>query len=282
MSDATKSSRVEFERIEIGVLGNCRETLKGIAELAEDIKERGLLQPLVVWHKRMRREAHTLPDGREVWDRYILISGNRRHAAIARIRDEDKGAFETVPVTLFVGNEDDALFAQIAENLQREDLTQADLANAVYRMKQRGHTQADLAKRLSKSQGWVSRLLKVRENAPEGVLRAIGRGEYPMDVALMFIELDEARQVKALERYRSKRNESGKREATRDAKRGAGRTERPSLAHIRARTEALTGNGAKVEPRSPEHTVLAVLTWVLGSGDWPSWIRVPEPKRRTT
>ena len=67
MTESNKTSRVEFSRIEVGVLGNVRFKLRKIPELVEDIRQRGLLENLVVWHKRIKREAHTLPDGREVW-----------------------------------------------------------------------------------------------------------------------------------------------------------------------------------------------------------------------
>ena len=125
MSDPNKTSRVEFSRIEVGVLGNVRFKLRKIPELVEDIRQRGLLENLVVWHKRAKREPFKLPDGREVWDRYILIAGHRRHEAIRIIREEDPSAFDNVPVTLFEGNEIDARYAMLAENLGRDDLTPA-------------------------------------------------------------------------------------------------------------------------------------------------------------
>ncbi|MBL8680139.1 MAG: ParB N-terminal domain-containing protein [Myxococcales bacterium] len=271
---ATKASRVEFTRIEAGVLGNCRAQLKNITELAADIEERGLLQSLLVWHKRQKREPFVLPDGREVWDRYILIGGNRRHAAITLIRERDATAFETVPVTLLVGNEDDALFAQIAENLQREDLTAVDLAGAIFRLRQRGHTQATIAKRLSKSQTFVSRHLKLREHATEEVLRAVAKGEVPFETALAFTDLDEAKQLTALERFRRKKAEDGTRAASADAKQTTGKNTRPSVALIRSHATLL--DAVASAPTSPGRIAHAVLAWVLGQGPWPDELPKPD------
>ncbi|MBL8678269.1 MAG: ParB N-terminal domain-containing protein [Myxococcales bacterium] len=270
---ANKASRVEFSRIEVGVLGNCRSQLKNISELAADIEERGLLQSLLVWHKRMKREPHVLPDGREVWDRYILIGGNRRYAAISKIREQDASAFETVPATLLSGNEDDALFAQIAENLQREDLTAVDLANAVYKLKGRGHTQSAIAKRLSKSQSFVSRLLKFRENASDALQRAVAKEELPFDTALALSELDERQQVRALDRFLEKRITSGSRAANDDAKRTAGRVVRPTTVSLRAHLSLLPPPTAN--PQSPAEVAHAVLRWALGQGEWPSSLPAP-------
>ncbi len=277
----TKSSWVEFARIETDVLGNCRASMRGITELAADISERGLLQPLVVWHRRMKSSPFTLPDGREVWDRYILVAGNRRYAAIAKIREEDPKAFGTVRVTLFAGNESDALFAQIAENLQREDLTPLDLANAIHRMKQRGHGQQEIAKRLAKSQAWVSRLLRLRESASEDVLRAVGRGELPVDTALAIAELDEGAQKQALEKFLAETATNGKREATRNAKAATGRPTRPPLSELRERFGAF-GNGKPVtDPKSPPEIAHAVLGWVIGKGRWPASIPMPKPATKS-
>ncbi|MCC7537463.1 MAG: ParB/RepB/Spo0J family partition protein [Deltaproteobacteria bacterium] len=277
MTDAmNKQSRVEFDRIEVGVLGNCREKLTRIDELAADIRENGLLQPLLVWHKRMRREPHVLPDGREVWDRYILIAGNRRHAAIAKIRDDEPGAFEAVAVTLKTGNEDDALFAQIAENLQREDLTPVELANAVYKMRQRGHTQAAIAGKLSKSQGWVSRLLKLRERATSELLKAVGDGEVPLETALALCELDDKEQLKALARFREKRNATGSRDANRDARTNAGRPQRRTAAEVRSYTELLARSAPKASATDPRRVAHVVLLWLQGAEQWPGFLPRPE------
>lgn len=273
----TKSSRVEFDRIETGVLGNCRTTLDKIKELADDIRERGLMQNLVVWHKRMRRQAHVLPDGREVWDRYILIAGNRRHAAISLIREEDPEAFEKVPVTLFTGNEDDALFAQLAENLQREDLNIMDLANAVYSMRNRGHTQAQIAKRLAKSQAWVSRIIKLRTMLAEPVLHAVGRGDMPIDTALALAELAEREQVKALAKFMRKLESGDKAGASRDAKAGAGRPTRISMKVMRSRLDWISESKERANKTLTAKLTLAerLLAWAAGTGEWPDDLPVP-------
>jgi len=273
----TKTSRVEFTRIETGILGNCRTKLEKIDELADDIKNRGLIQNLVVWHKRMRREPHVLPDGREVWDRYILVAGNRRYAAVLKIREEDPTAFEKVSVTLLVGNEDDALFAQLAENLQREDLNILDLANAIYAMRNRGHTQATIAKRLSKSQAWVSRIIKLRTSLAEPVLKAVGRGDMPIDTALALCDLDEKAQLKALARFMKKLEAGDKSGASRDAKEGAGRPARVPMKVMRSRLDFLAERreGASVAMSATITLAEKILAWAAGTGEWPDELPAP-------
>lgn len=279
MTESNKTSRVEFSRIEVGVLGNVRFKLRKIPELVEDIRQRGLLENLVVWHKRIKREAHVLPDGREVWDRYILIAGHRRHEAIRILREEDPTAFDAVPVTLFMGNEDDAKFAMLAENLGRDDLTPAEIAEAVYQMKLRGHAQAEIAKRLSKSQAWVSRLLKFRENACETLRKAVGDDAIPFDLALTLCELDERAQERALARYVASKATEGKGTASRNAKREAGAVVRPSSKALGLEYDFLVLARKNASERQKPMLSLAerVLAYALGRGPWPEDLPRPDP-----
>ncbi len=278
MTESNKTSRVEFSRIEVGVLGNVRFKLRKIPELVEDIKQRGLLENLVVWHKRMKREPFKLPDGRETWDRYILIAGHRRHEAIRLIREEDPAAFDSVPVTLFQGNEDDAKFAMLAENLGRDDLTAAEVAEAVYQMKLRGHNQSEIAKRLAKSQAWVSRLLKFRENACEQLRRAVADDHVPFDLALTLCELDERAQERALARYLETKSKAGKGAASRDAKKDAGAIVRPSSKALGREYDFLVLARKNASERQKPMLSLAerVLAYALGRGPWPDELPRPD------
>lgn len=278
MTESNKSSRVEFTRIEVGVIPNARRELRNIRELAADIKERGLLAPLLVWHKRLKREPYELPDGRTVWDRYVLLGGHRRHAAITLIREEDPAAFDTLPVVLFAGNEDDATFAGIADNLSREDLTIVDLAHAVHALKLRGHTQAVIAKRLSKSQAYISRLLKLRENLAPAVLEAVASGEMPVDTALALAELDERAQLRALERFKNKLANGDKQGASRDAKADAGRSARVPVKTLRSHRDFLLERRKATRSEATAATISfaeRLLAWAMGEGPWPS--DLPKP-----
>lgn len=278
MTETNKTSRVEFNRIEVGVLGNVRFKLRKIPELVEDIRQRGLLENLVVWHKRMRRDAHQLADGREVWDRYILIAGHRRHEAIRLLREEDPTAFDSVPVTLFQGNEDDAKFAMLAENLGRDDLTAAEVAEAVYQMKLRGHAQAEIAKRLAKSQAWVSRLLKFRENACEDLRKAVADDAVPFDLALTLCDLDENAQRRALERYLASKAAEGKGTASRNAKKEAGAIVRPTAKALGREYDFLVLARKNASERQRPMLSLAerVLAYALGRGPWPDELPRPD------
>ena len=106
-----------------------------LGELADSIREHGLMQPIKV-----------RPAGD---DEYIIIAGERRYRAHRLLEAETIGAI--VEET----DEQDADEQAIIENLQRVDITALEEANAYQRMIDRyGYTPEDLAKRLGLAQPW--------------------------------------------------------------------------------------------------------------------------------
>lgn len=124
-----------------------------ISELAESIKEHGIIQPIVV---------------RQIENGYELIAGERRFRA-TRVLE-----FETIPA--IIRNYDDITTASIAiiENIQREDLTSIEEALA-YKQLMNLHsiTQAELATQVGKSQSTIAnkvRLLNLTKEVQESIL----------------------------------------------------------------------------------------------------------------
>ena len=83
-----------------------------IAELADSIREKGILQPLLV---------------RRVNGGYELIAGERRFRAAQQL------GMERVPVTVRDVNDNEMLELALVENIQREDLNPLEEARAVHR-----------------------------------------------------------------------------------------------------------------------------------------------------
>lgn len=124
-----------------------KEALK---ELTESIRERGIIQPLLV---------------RSVDDKYELIAGERRLTAA-----KEAGLVE-VPIIVVQAADQDALELALIENLQREDLNPIEEAEA-YRMlcEKFGLTQEQVAKRIGKARATVTnalRLLELHKNVRE-------------------------------------------------------------------------------------------------------------------
>lgn len=257
-----KTSKIEFARIETdGGIGNYAQ-LDDIGALAEDIKANGNRIPMVVWHKHLGGgSAHKLADGRVVHDRYFLIDGWRRHAAITKLREAGDEDFEHVTVVLFQGSEDDARMAQISANLARRSPSVLDTAEAIHKLRLRDVPITTIATRLAKSANWISRILKIRDNASPALAKALRAGELSIEAAQTIAELPEAEQAAKLAEVAA----APERERTRVSKGEAKKpSKKPGAKRIAFAIETLgerSGVGAKA--------AAAALAWVSGDG-WDS------------
>lgn len=131
---------------------------EALQELADSIRQHGILQPLLV------RE---LPDG------YELIAGERR------LRAAQIAGLTEVPVIIHNGSTDTAderLQLSLIENLQRADLNPVEEARAIQRLVHEfGLTQQGVGDRLAKSQPAVANALRLL-TLPSAILVAVESG----------------------------------------------------------------------------------------------------------
>ena len=110
-----------------------------LAELAESIRARGLLQPIVV-----KREG----------DGYLIMAGERRWRAA------QMAGLESIPALV---RDDDPLEIAMIENLHRQDLTPLEEAEGLGQLiEQFSYTHETLAEMLGKSRPYVSNTLALR------------------------------------------------------------------------------------------------------------------------
>jgi len=129
-----------------------RKFLGDLENLTDSIKEKGVLEPLLV--RFVPRE-----------DSYHIISGERRfHAATAA------GLME-VPCIEKIADDGETLEIALIENLQRKDLTPFEESDGLQRLAdQFSYTHDDIAKKISKSRTSVTETLYLR-NIPEQLRR---------------------------------------------------------------------------------------------------------------
>ncbi len=132
-------------------------------DLADSIRQYGVLQPLVV----TRKEEETESGGYSVY--YELIAGERR------LRASRIAGLQQVPVIIRKQTDNKVrLELAIIENLQREDLNPIDRALAFEQLhKEFNLTHAEIGKRMGKSRVYVSnslRLLSLPEDIREGLI----------------------------------------------------------------------------------------------------------------
>lgn len=132
----------------------CDESL---AALAESIRERGIIEPLIV--------RRVLGVGGEA--EFTLVAGERR------LRAAEMAGLTTVPVVSVEAGEVDAAILAIIENLHREDLSMFEEAASIQSLiSLTGMTQEACAKKLSVSQSYVAnklRLLRLSEGEQEKI-----------------------------------------------------------------------------------------------------------------
>lgn len=129
-----------------------QESLK---ELAESIKHQGLLMPIAV---RPR------PDGQPG---YMIIAGARRYRA-SRLAGKN-----TIPA--FLGGDAADKYAQMAENIHRDNLSHTEIAAFIAGELSQGKKQVQIAQALGKNKSYVSRYVALAE-APDWIKTMVADG----------------------------------------------------------------------------------------------------------
>ena len=144
---------------------------EALNELADSIREHGVLQPLLV---------RPLPGGS-----YQLVAGERRWRA------SRMAGLQEVPVVIREMDEEQAMEIALIENLQREDLNAIEEATGYKQLMERyGMTQEQVAKREGKSRPAIANALRLL-NLPQKVMDMVGEGEVSPGHARALLAFDD-------------------------------------------------------------------------------------------
>ncbi|MCV0440461.1 MAG: ParB/RepB/Spo0J family partition protein [Hydrogenophaga sp.] len=152
---------------------------EAIEELARDIAQRGMLQPIVV-------------SDRNTQGRYLIRFGSRRWRAAIQ------AGLTTVPVVFAVGARD--AYDQVAENLKRQNLSPLELAQFIRRRVDAGESNAEVGRQLGMDLTTVAHHLALLNLPPvlDQALRS-GRCESPRTLhELSRLHEEQPEQVAAL------------------------------------------------------------------------------------
>src|SRR5919198_5471502 len=150
-------------------------------ELAASIKERGIIQPVVVRSVRGAKDA------------YEIIAGERRWRAAQR------AALHEIPIVPFEASDSEALELAIIENVQRTDLNPLEEAGGYQALaSEYNHSHEDIARIIGKSRSHVTNTLRLLK-LPETVKAYINDGKISAGAARMLVGADDpeamARQI---------------------------------------------------------------------------------------
>jgi ParB family chromosome partitioning protein len=133
-----------------------------LTPLVESIREKGVLQPLLV--RRLDGDS----------ERFEIIAGERRWRAaqLAQVHE--------LPVVVRDLSDSEALEIGLVENIQRQDLTPLEEAEGYQRlMSDFSHTQEDLARAVGKSRSHIANMLRLL-NLPDAVKTLLDEGSLTM------------------------------------------------------------------------------------------------------
>ena len=146
-----------------------------INELAESIRSKGVLLPLIV---------------RRAQQGYIIVAGERRWRAA------QKAGLRELPVMVKEVTEKEAFELALIENIQREDLNPVEEAEAYRRLvEEHGLTQEELAARVGKERSTVANALRLLR-LPDAIKQSIVAGELSMGHARALLALPEEADLK--------------------------------------------------------------------------------------
>jgi ParB family chromosome partitioning protein len=148
-----------------------------IDELAQSIREHGIFQPIII---------------KKVGKGYIIVSGERRYRAAQQV------GLKTIPSIVRQYEESKVAEIALAENLQRENLTPIEEAEA-YKvvMNHLSLTQTELAQKIGKSRSHVTNMLGLL-NLPEETQNLLLTNQISMGHARALSKLENKDQINKL------------------------------------------------------------------------------------
>ncbi len=165
---------------------NPRKTFEepDLADLSASIKEKGIIQPIIVREKA------------GIADVYEIIAGERRWRAAQR------AGLHEVPIVVVDASDRDALEMAIIENVQRADLNPIEEAAGYERlMAEFSYAQSDLAQMIGKSRSHIANMLRLMK-LPDSVKELLRNGKLSAGHgrALLAVEDPEQVALRAVER----------------------------------------------------------------------------------
>ena len=210
---------------------------QALQELADSIREKGIIQPIVV-------EPHG--------ERYQIIAGERRFRA-AKLAGLDK-----VPAIVRHYSADERLQISLIENIQRENLNPIEEATAYHTLlKQMGLRQEDLAQQVGKSRSAVANSLRLLTLPQEfkdalvggtlstGHARALLSVVNPADRDVLYRRIAEDEiSVRAAEDLADRLNMGGRSSSIKSEK--VGKTSSPEIQSVEQRLMEVLGTKIKL------------------------------------
>ncbi|MET4728551.1 ParB family chromosome partitioning protein [Lysobacter enzymogenes] len=144
-------------------------------EMIENIRSVGLKRPITV----ARRPK---PEGGY---HYNLICGQGRLEAFRALNQTE------IPAFVLDATQEDSLVMSLVENVARRNHTPLELMQEIARLRERGHTDADIASRIGVSAPWISEVGSLLSRGEERLVAAVESGVLPLSMAMVIAKSSE-------------------------------------------------------------------------------------------
>jgi ParB family chromosome partitioning protein len=150
---------------------------ESLKELAESIKSKGLIEPIIV---RLGKDGN-----------YELICGERRLRACKIV------GINKLPAIIKDISDEEAFEIALIENIQREDLTPIELALAFEKLSKMGYTHDEIARKIGKSRSYVTNIMRIL-NLPDEIKELIEKGKISLGHAKVLSSIKDENKIKEL------------------------------------------------------------------------------------
>ena len=202
-----------------------------LEDLTKSIKERGVIQPLIV--RKSKRDEY----------KFELIAGERR------LQAAQKAGLHEVPIVVIEANDLKSLELAIIENVQRNDLNPIEEANGYKRLiEEFSYDQEQVSKFIGKSRSHISNSLRLL-NLPKDVLSLIEEGKISQGHAKVLVGLENSYFIarKIVDKNLSVRQAESLIKAIKNPKKNKNNFKDPNILHLEKTLEDKTGINVNIK-----------------------------------
>ena len=202
-----------------------------LEDLTKSIKERGVIQPLIV--RKSQKDEY----------KFELIAGERR------LQAAQKAGLHEVPIVVIEANDLKSLELAIIENVQRNDLNPIEEANGYKRLiEEFSYDQEQVSKFIGKSRSHISNSLRLL-NLPKDVLSLIEEGKISQGHAKVLVGLENSYFIarKIVDKNLSVRQAESLIKAIKNPKKNKNNIKDPNILHLEKTLEDKTGINVNIK-----------------------------------
>jgi len=168
---------------QISVLNPRERGKKKFAQIVSNIAKLGLKKPVIV----------SPAEAKDGEPHYVLVCGQGRLEAFLALDQKE------IPAFIAEGTKEELHLISLAENLARRKHSTVELVREVKRLKERGYSHAEIARKTDLDVSYVRGILQLLDRGEERLLLAVEKGQLPVSIAITIATTDDRTVQQALQ-----------------------------------------------------------------------------------